>query len=45
VWTLGSSDFQGVRVHCASNAVERKISTQSKVEEISTEYRIGHKAA
>jgi len=46
VWTLGKSEFKGVRVHSATNTVERVVGDEAKhVVELKMNYRIGAAAA
>jgi len=46
VWTLGPSDFRGVRVHSATNTVEKTVSDENKhVVELKLNYKIGDIAA
>ena len=46
VWTLGKSDFRGVRVHSATNAIEKVVSEESKrAVELKVDYKIGDLAA
>jgi hypothetical protein len=46
VWTLGKFDFKGVRVHSATNSVEKTVSDEAKkIIELKMQYRIGAKAA
>src|SRR5437764_14839312 len=46
VWTLGQSDFRGVRVHSATNAVEKIVSDENKrTVDLKVDYKIGDLAA
>ena len=46
VWTLGQSDFRGVRVHSATNTVEKIVSDENKhLVELKLNYKIGAIAA
>jgi hypothetical protein len=46
VWTLGQSDFRGVRVHSATNAVEKVVTDESKhLVNLKLTYKIGDLAA
>lgn len=46
VWTLGNSEFRGVRVHSATNTASKKVSDEDKhVVELKPDYKIGAVAA
>ena len=46
VWTLGKSDFKGVRVHSATNTVDKIVSDEPKrLVELKLDYKVGAEAA
>jgi hypothetical protein len=45
VWTSADVNFQGARVHTATNTLEKKLQKDQKTIQVTPKYRIGDKAA